>query len=82
MVSAFVYYGIDWVAMVFTFIAIYLLGNQSRTGFATMMCGNTCWLIVGMLSGSIAMVIANAVFFAMNARGWIKWAQPPQSTIR
>jgi len=82
MASAFVYFGIDWVAMFFTFIAIYLLGNQSRAGFATMMCGNTCWLIVGMLSGSIAMVIANAVFFAMNARGWVKWAQAPRSKIR
>lgn len=68
------YFGVDWVAMTFTFVAIYLLGNQSKAGFATMMCGNTCWVVVGVLTSSIAMVLANAVFFAMNARGWMKWA--------
>ena len=67
------YLGIDWLAMSFTFVAIYLLGNQSRSGFVTMICGNLCWVIVGVLSGSMAMVIANAVFLAMNARGWQKW---------
>lgn len=70
---AFRFFGIDWIAMVFTFVAIYLLGNQSKAGFVTMMCGNSCWMIVGMMTSSIAMVIANAVFFAMNVRGWINW---------
>ena len=69
------YFGIDWIAMVFTFVAIYLLGNKSRVGFLTMMCGNACWVGVGILTSSAAMVIANAVFFAMNARGWHRWSQ-------
>jgi hypothetical protein len=77
MTFALKYYGVDWVAMAFTFVAIYLLGNKSRKGFATMMCGNTCWVVVGVLTSSIAMVIANTVFFAMNARGWIKWTRDP-----
>ncbi len=71
---AFKYFGVDWVAMLFTFIAIYLLGNKSRFGFVTMMCGNACWVVIGVLTSSIAMVIANLVFFVMNARGWFKWA--------
>jgi hypothetical protein len=70
-----VYYGIDWIAMVFTFVAIHLLGNKSRKGFTTMMCGNTCWVVVGLLTSSVAMVIANFIFFAMNARGWLKWSE-------
>ena len=68
------YYGVDWLAMLFTFTAIYLLGNKSRYGFATMICGNACWIIVGVLTASAAMVAANAVFLAMNARGWRRWA--------
>jgi len=68
------YYGVDWLAMLFTFTAIYLLGNKSRYGFATMICGNACWIIVGVLTASVAMVAANAVFLAMNARGWRRWA--------
>ena len=57
-----------------TFVAIWLLGNRSRQGFTTMMCGNVCWVAVGVLTGSVAMVLANIVFFGMNARGWLKWA--------
>ncbi len=71
----FQYYVVDWVAMIFTFIAIYLLGNKSRSGFITMMCGNSCWLIVGILTNSLALIIANFVFFVMNCRGYIKWAE-------
>ncbi len=70
---AFKYFGVDWIAMALTFVAILKLGNKSRSGFAAMMCGNTCWVIVGILTGSIAMMVANAVFFAMNARGWYRW---------
>ena len=73
---AFKYFGMDWLAMIFTFGSIYLLGNKSRWGFASMMAGNIFWVILGFLTSSIAMVIANAIFFAMNARGWIKWAGP------
>lgn len=67
------YFGVDWAAMAFTFLAIYLLGNKSRMGFAVMMCGNACWMVVGLLTASIALVIANAVFLLMNVRGWIRW---------
>lgn len=73
------YYGVDWLAMLFTFVAIYLLGNQSRAGFATMICGNACWIVVGLLTSSVAMVLANAVFLAMNARGWRRWATPREN---
>ena len=68
------HFGIDWLAMVFTFVAIYLLGNKARPGFVVMMCGNTCWAVVGILTSSTAMIIANAVFFGMNVRGFTSWA--------
>ena len=68
------YYGVDWIAMTLTFGAIYLLGNKSRGGFVLMMTGNTCWIVIGVLTGSIAMVIANFTFLIMNARAWVKWS--------
>ncbi len=67
------YYGIDWLAMVLTLVAIYMLGNKSRSGFGVMMCGNVCWMGLGFLTGSLALVIANFTFFSMNVRGIIKW---------
>jgi nicotinamide riboside transporter PnuC len=67
------YYGIDWLAMVLTVVAIYLLGNKHWAGFALMIGGNLCWIVLGVLSDSIALMIANAVFVAMNLRGIRKW---------
>ena len=34
------YLRLDWLAMVLTFSAIYLLGSKSRYGFFIMMAGN------------------------------------------
>jgi hypothetical protein len=71
------YFGIDWLAMCFTFSAIYLLGNKSRKGFVLMMLGNICWSVIGIWAHSYAMVIANLCFFSMNLRAFVKWS--PQS---
>lgn len=67
------YFGADWAAMVFTFTAIYLLGNQSRHGFSAIMCGNACWVVVGIMASSTAMALANIVFLLMNFRGLVRW---------
>lgn len=69
------YYGIDWAAMALTVIAIYLLGNKHWAGFALMIGGNLCWIVLGLLSDSIALMIANVVFIGMNVRGIWKWRQ-------
>lgn len=76
----FQYYGIDWVAMLLTFLAIWLIGNKNRIGFVLMMCGNTSWVAVGYLTESVAMIIANIIFFSMNMRAIIKWSAPELKT--
>jgi hypothetical protein len=42
------YFGLDWLAMFLTFIAIYLLGNKNKSGFLVMMAGNLCWAAIGL----------------------------------
>ena len=76
------YRGLDWLAMFLTFGAIYLLGNRSRAGFVVMMAGNLCWSVIGIWAGSYAMVLANAGFFAMNLRGFLKWAPASETATR
>lgn len=71
------YFGIDWVAMVLTVVAIYLLGNKHWAGFAMMIGGNLCWIVLGLLSDSIALMVANAVFIGMNVRGIRRWRASP-----
>lgn len=74
---AFKYFAVDWVAMVLTFAAIYLLGNKARSGFLLMIAGNSCWIVIGILSGSVAMMLANGAFLLMNARAWYRWSAEP-----
>ena len=69
------YYGVDWLAMVLTFVAIWQIGNKNKVGFMLMMCGNTSWVIVGVFTESVAMVIANIIFFSMNIRAFLKWGK-------
>lgn len=76
------YLGLDWLAMCLTFGAIYLLGNRSRAGFVVMMAGNLCWSVIGIWAGSYAMVLANVGFFAMNLRGFLKWAPVSEPATR
>ena len=59
--------------MCLTFIAIYLLGNKSKSGFLVMMTGNLCWAAIGLWAHSYAMILANLGFFSMNIRGFWKW---------
>ena len=67
------YQGIDWLAMIFTFVAIWQIGNKNKIGFVIMMTGNSCWIAIGVMTDSLAMIIANIVFFIMNMRALIKW---------
>ena len=74
------YLGVDWLAMVFTFLAIWQLGNKNRIGFLVMMAGNSCWIAVGVMTDSLAMIIANVIFFSMNARALVKWINEAKAT--
>ncbi len=67
------YFGVDWLAMALTFIALWQIGNKNKVGFLIMMCGNLCWVSIGAMSQSIAMILANIVFFSMNVRAIWKW---------
>ena len=73
------FYGTDWAAMMFTFIQLYLLGNQNPVGFIFGLLANLSWTVFGILAGSIANPLANVVFFTMNVRGLLKWYQTEKS---
>ncbi len=70
------YMGIDWLAMVLTMIAIWQIGNKHISGFYLMMVGNTAWVVLGFLTGSIALIVANTIFIGMNIRAILKWSRP------
>lgn len=70
------YYGVDWLAMILTFIAIWLIGNKNKSGFVIHIVGNVCWIGMGFMAGSIATMVANAAFILVNARAIMLWTKP------
>lgn len=75
MTNLLQYYGVDWLAMLFTLVAIYQLGNHKRIGFVLMIIGNGFWIMLGLFTASLAMIVANTIFAGMNVRGLWKWSR-------
>jgi hypothetical protein len=68
------YYGLDWLAMALSLLAVYLLGNKNRIGFVSFVTANTLWVYLGIaLIGSYGIAVGNFVFLIMNVRGFLKW---------
>ena len=74
------YYFIDWLAMASSLLAVYLLGQKNRLGFACFMCSNTLWVAVGVLAGSAGILIGNVAFFGLNLRGFLRWKPGPETS--
>ena len=67
------YYGLDWIAMGTSLLAVYLLGQRSRLGFVSFLISNVIWIVLGVLAGIWGIVAGNVAFLALNARGYTKW---------
>lgn len=68
------YYGLDWVAMLLSVVAMLLLGNKVKWGFVAFMFANLTWILLGsLLLHSYAIVLGNIVFLITNTRGFVKW---------
>lgn len=67
------YYGVDIIAMCFTFVGLYLIGNKKRFGFVIAAIGNSLWITLGTFIQSYGIIIANAVIIALYTRGFLKW---------
>ncbi len=74
------YYFLDWIAMTTSILAVYLLGQKNRLGFAAFLVSNALWMAVGVLAGSYGILLGNVIFFGLNLRGLVKWraSAPPQ----
>ena len=68
------YYGLDWVAMASSLLAVYLLGQKNRLGFVSFWVSNAIWIAVGVLAGSWGIAVGNVVFLGLNVRGFSRWS--------
>ncbi len=75
----FEYYGVDWLAMVLTLLAIWFIGNKDKKGFYIHIVGNICWIAMGLMAESLATMLANLAFIVVNIRAIMLWSHPQES---
>lgn len=74
MESIIAYYGLDWLGMGLSLLAVYQLGNKNKFGFINFIIANLIWVFLGIfMMDSIGLTIGNIVFLIMNARGYFNW---------
>ena len=67
------FYGLGWAAMSFSLVALYLIGRRNRAGFLSFITANACWILIGWLTTSGAIMFGNMVFMILNLRGYWNW---------
>lgn len=74
------YYGLDWLAMALSLLAVYLMGNKNKVGFIAYITANAIWIYLGFFKmQSFGISIGNIFFLMMNLRGFIKWRSQPEA---
>ena len=68
------YYGLDWLAMGLSLLAVWMLGNKNKFGFLVFVAANALWVALGLtLIHSYGIVAGNLFFLVSNARGFANW---------
>lgn len=67
------FYGLDWLAILFSLLALQLLNIKSRYGFLSFMVANLCWIAIGVLTESLPILVGNALFMVFNLRAYKNW---------
>ena len=66
-------FGLDWGAMIFSLLALHLIGRRNRAGFLSFIAANVCWVSIGWLTMSLAIMVGNILFVILNLRGYRNW---------
>lgn len=75
------FYGIDWLATILGLTGVYLIGNKNKIGFIIFMGASLSWVLFGVLTGSIPVIIGSSIFFMMHLRGLLKWNRDAKDAL-
>jgi hypothetical protein len=64
---------LDWIAMIFTALNVWLLGSQDERGWWLGMIGNVLWIAYSAATAQLPLLILNVLFLGLNVRGMVKW---------
>ena len=72
------YYGIDWLGMCCTVLGVYLLGKGQKhlaVGFFVCCVGGILWIVFGILSRNVPLIVVNIFLVILQAKGFLYWAK-------
>ena len=75
----------EWLAIVLSLSAVWLLGKEVIWGWAASFLGSACWLYYGVTLNDMALMVSSTAFMALALRGYYKWSHPekaPETTSR
>lgn len=64
---------LEWVIDALGLASAWLLASQRRTGWAVSLAAQLVWLVVAVLTGQWAFVVASIVYGTVAVRGWRRW---------
>ena len=74
MMNILNYYGLDWLAMSLSVLAVWMLGNKNKDGYIVFILANLMWIAISVtLIHSYGVILGNAFFVVSNTRGYIRW---------
>lgn len=82
MNTLFNFYGLDWLAMGLSLLAVWMLGNKNKLGFLVFVAANALWVVLGLaLIHSYGIVVGNLFFLVSNARGFVNWWKEERKVV-
>jgi len=71
--ALFRYYAVDWLLFVLVTLHLWMLGNHYKAAFLVGMAAAVTGFIFGLLTGSVATLVMNVVFFGLHLRAYVRW---------
>ena len=66
---------VDWIAGVLELIALVVIGNKSRWGFAVMFTAGAFWIsYVALNENCLGLLVVVPLAMLINVRNFIKWS--------
>ncbi len=76
------YYGLDWLAMGLSLLAVWLIGDKNRWGFLVFICANLLWIPLGFtLLNSLGILLGNFFFLITNLRAFVRWNRKESENV-
>ena len=65
----------DWLALLFEFIGLTIVGRRRKEGFIVNMAGCVCWFYVGLTFNLYGLAGVAVLMFFTNINNYYKWRQ-------